>query len=249
MIRDLSAKCLSKLAGGWRRPEFASRQELAVEVITAWAHRSVKAGDVDMYEILTQYIDQLVEEQRLTAPAVNTIVKECVHLAGMESLNPFSRLAGRISLFVLELALKVKTPAIWRQAVDGAGHAARLAVAQRFLSESFGVVYPLFEAGRRLLGAELNAGHYNDTFRQDALYTLLRECLQLVEFVSRQNFTTTFADIIDEIYHKWSKQQNNIGQEKSIKRFCQLLFLYGTRIKRRQKHITAEGAVLMPAML
>lgn len=236
LIREMLAKIAGLLA---MEPGDALQQAQAAEVVTAWLHRIVKAGNDSMYEVLTEYISQLAGEQLLSAAAVEVILKECVHLAGMESLNPYSRLAGAISLFGLELALQMKTPAIWRQAVDGSGHAARLAVAQRNLTESFGVIYPLFEAGRRLLSAELNAGHYNDTFRQEALYTLIRECLHLVEFVTRQNFTTTAADVIDEIYRHWLKQQNNIGQEKSIKRFCQLLFIYGARIKRRQKRFIA----------
>jgi hypothetical protein len=63
-----------------------------------------------------------------------------------------------------------------------------------------------------------------------------------VEFISRQNFTVTVSDIIDQLYLDWIKRPANAGHQKSIKRFCQLFFLYCIRIKRRQKRLTAEGS-------
>lgn len=223
-------------------PSTVSTQEQVAGILSAWLHRIVKTGDASQLEILTQYIDQLVKKELLAEPAITNIIAECNYLAGMDSRNPYSRLTGAISMTNLELAVQMRTVSIWRQSVDGAGQAARLAIAQRTLTECFAVGYPLFEMGRRLLIAELNAGPLQDSFRQQALYVLVRECLQLIEFVGRQNFTVTAADIIDQIYLDWLERQGNVGHNKSIKKFCQLLFLYCTRIKRRQKRTTADGA-------
>ena len=239
LIREIQAKMAAWLTAN---PLAISVHEQVAGVLTAWLHRVVKAGNANMFEILNQYMNQLTEKAVLTDTAIACIVNECSHIAGMDSLNPYSQMAGKVSMLSLELAMQVRTDGIWRKAIDGAGQAARLAVAQRNLPECFDVIYPLFELGRRLLTAELKAGPLSDTFRQQALYVLLRECLQLVEFVARQNFTTTAADIIDQIYHDWIKHQANVGQHKSIKKFCQLLFLYNTRIKRRQKRLTADGS-------
>ncbi|CQR74300.1 hypothetical protein SOV_24230 [Sporomusa ovata DSM 2662] len=214
--------------------------EQAAGVLTAWLHRIVKAGNVPMFELITQYIDQLAEKNTMSEKALASFIVECAHLSSMDSLDPFSQLNGQIAMFSLELAVKIRNVGIWRQSLDGVVQAARLAVNQRSLTESFTVIYPLFEIGRRLLAAELSAASRRDLFRQKALYLLIRECLQLVEFVSRQNFTTTIADIIEQIYQEWIKCPLNPGQHKSIKRFCQLLFLYCTRIKRRQKMLLDE---------
>lgn len=237
LIREMQVKI-----AGWLAAEALTSpvHELAGWVLASWLHRAVKAGDAALFEIITQYINQLADKQVLAEDALASIITECSHLSGMDSLNPFSPLTGRVSMFSLELAVELKVLAIWRYALDGALQAARLAVSQRTLAESLDVVYPLVEMGRRLLTAELNAGPMTDTFREQSLYILLRECLQLVEFVARQNFTTTPAAIIDEIYQDWIKRQANIGQHKSIRRFCQLLFLYCTRIKRRQKRMSHE---------
>ncbi|HWR43769.1 hypothetical protein [Sporomusa sp.] len=239
LIREIQAKLAGWLAA---EPLDSMAHEQAVGVLTAWLLRVVKAGDACMIDPLTDYIRQLAEKKVLSDNALASIVAECNHIAGMDSLNPFSQVAGAISMLSLDLAVQVRGNDTWRQAVDGAGQAARLAVAQRSLAESFDIVYPLFEAGRRLLTAELNSGPVSDLFRQQALYTLMRECLQLVEFVSRQSFTTTAADIIDQLYLDWIKRPANAGQQKSIKKFCQLLFLYCTRLKRRQKRLTADGS-------
>lgn len=229
---------------GWlaTAPLTDSTHEQVAGALSAWLHRAVKAGDTQLFEILTKYIYQLVQKELLTHTAITNIISECNYLAGIESLNPYSQLIGAISMTNLDLAMQVRSDCIWRQAVDGAGQAAKLAIAQRTLLESFAVIYPLFEMGRRLLTAELNAGPLKDSFRQQALYVLLRECLQLIEFVARQNFTVSTADIIDQIYRDWIKRQENIGHNKSIKKFCQFLYLYCTKIKRRQRRTTPDEA-------
>lgn len=237
LIREIQAKLAGWLAS---EPEAGLAHELAAGLFGAWLNRVVKTGEAGMVELLIQHIRELAEKKILSHQALANIVAECSHIAGMDSLNPYSQVAGSISMLSLELAVQVRINETWRQAVDAAGQAGRLAVAQRSLEESFDIVYPLLEAGRRLLVSELNSGPLTDTFRQQALYVLMRECLQLIEFVSRQNFTVTAADIIDQLHQNWIKRQGNPGQEKSIKKFCQLLFLYCTRIKRSQRRQTAE---------
>ncbi|WP_094605059.1 hypothetical protein SPSIL_031050 [Sporomusa silvacetica DSM 10669] len=238
LVREILAKMAS-----WLPAEQVDSplHEQVAWVLIAWLHRIVKAGNVPMFELITQYIDQLAEKNTLSEKALASLIVECAHLSSMDSLDPFSQLSGQIGMFSLELAVEIRNISIWRQSLDGVIQAARLAVNQRSLTESFTVIYPLFEIGRRLLAAELTAAPRRDLFRQKALYILIRECLQLVEFVSRQNFTTTIADIIEQIYQEWIKCPLNPGQHKSIKRFCQLLFLYCTRIKRRQKMLIAEA--------
>jgi hypothetical protein len=240
LIREIQAKLAGWLAA---EPEDSSAHEQVAGLLGAWLLRVVKAGDASMVEPLIQYIGELTEKEILTHKAIANIVAECSHIAGMDCLNPYSEIAGAISMLSLELAVQVRSNETWRQAVDGVGQSARLAVAQRSLGESFDIVYPLFEIGRRLLTLELNSGPLSDnTFRQQALYVLIRECLQLVEFVSRQNFTVTAVDIIDQLYLDWIKRQANPGQEKSIRKFCQLLFLYCARVKRHPKRLTADGS-------
>ncbi|SDE15831.1 hypothetical protein [Sporomusa acidovorans] len=237
LIREIQANL-----AGWLATETTdgSIHEQVAGIISAWLHQVVKTGNVAMFAIITQYVKQLADKKMLSAKALENIVAECIHLASMDSLNPFSQLNGQIAMFSLDLAVQARNINVWRQSLGGAMQASRLAVTQRTLAESFPVVYPLLETGRRLLVAELNSGPMNDLFRQKALYILIRECLQLVEFVSRQNFTATAADIIEQIYQEWASCQSNAGQHKSIKRFCQLLFLYCVRIKRRHKRLPGE---------
>ncbi|WP_425057701.1 hypothetical protein [Sporomusa carbonis] len=239
LIREIQAKLAGLLAVA---PLGSAAHEQAAWVFTAWLHRVIKSGDTTLFEVITNYIWQLADKKILTENALASLVTECSQLAGIISLNPYSQISDAISMFSLGLAAQSKRIDVWRQAVDGAGHAARMAVSQRTLSESFNVVYPLFETGRRMLAAEFNSGPLSDPFRQQALYILVRECLQVVEFVARKNFTTTIVDIIDQIYLDWMNCQTNAGQQKSIKKFCQLIFIYGMRLKRRQKRLTAEGS-------
>ncbi len=237
LIRELQAKITSWLAD---EPTDCLINEQISWALAAWLHRVVKVGDIDMFELVTEYINQLAEKKHLSEQALAGIIAECAHLASMDSLNPFSKLSGQIAMFSLELAVELRNIAIWRQSLNGVMQAARGAVNQRSLTESFTVIYPLFEIGRRLLSTELTAAPTQDVFRQEALFILIRECLQLLDFVARQNFTTTIADIIEQIYQEWIKLEPNTGLHKSIKRFCQLLFQYCTRIKRRQKNMIAD---------
>lgn|GEM_PF-1817600 len=238
LIREIQAKLAGYLAA---EPDDSAAHELAAGVLTAWLLQCVKAGDAGLIELLDEYIRHLADKKILPETALASIIAECSHIAGMDCLNPYSQVAGVVSMLSLYLALQVKSNDTWRQAVDGAGQAARLAASQRSLAESFAVFYPLFESGRRLLTDELNSGSLCNLFREQALYIVIRECLQLIEFVSRQNFTTTTADVIDQLYQDWSKRYDSKGQQKSIKKFCQLLFLYGKRLSRRQKRLSADG--------
>lgn len=237
LIRELQAKMSNWLAD---EPADSRLHEHIAGVLAAWLHRAVKVEDFSVFELIAEYCSQLAEKKLLTEQGLADIIVECAHLSSMDSLNPYSKLSGKISMFSLELAVEIKSIVIWRQALGGVMQAARGAVNQRSLGESFAIIYPLLEMGRRLLAAELAASPREDVFRQEALFILIRECLQLVDFVARQNFTTSIADIIEQIYQAWIKYEQNQGLHKSIKRLCQLLFQYCTRIKRRQKNIPRE---------
>lgn len=238
LIREIQTKLECWLA---TEPDGSLLSEQIAHIVAAWLHRVVKTGNVPLFELITGHMEQLAEKELLSPQALCSLILECIPLSVMDSLNPLSELSGQVAAFSLDLAAKTRDITSWRHALQGVMQAARLAVNQRSLTESFMVIYPLLETGRSLLATELTASPRQDTFRQQALHILLSECWQLIEFISRQNFTTTLADIIEQIYQEWLACPQNAGQHKSIRRFCQLLFLYCTRPKRRQKNLVTEA--------
>jgi hypothetical protein len=204
-----------------------------------------------MFGVLAEFITRLAENGALDNKAVRLLVKEWQDLAGTATLNPTSELGMQINHFTLKLMLNQRDEKAWEQAVAGAGQVARLAILRSGVKDGFSALVPLFDIGRELLAMELKFGSAEnaESFRQRALYAIVKECLALADFAARQDFVTTVGDVITEFYRQWLARPGNPGK-KAVKRFCQLLVAYWIRTRARQaRNAGISNELAAPALL
>ncbi len=221
-----------------------------IALIGAWLHRIIQNNDTDMYDILADFVARRGLGGYWPTPQLAGLVKEWNTLAGTASLRPRSPLAPAIAGLVLRLALAAGEEKLWREAVNGAGQTARMAIQRHGLAEGFALVRPILESGRELLARELKPGSFLDEspFRAQALYIVVRESLAMAEFAARQDMITTVGDILVDFYTCWTETDS--PNRKAVKRFCQLLAACWVRSRSRQsKRAVISDELTLPALL
>jgi len=226
---------------------------LCGEIVTLtieWLHRIVKNDDLAMFALLVNVASALPAQNTFIADDIKMLIKEWQDLAGTSCLNPNSILAEGILSFTLELALARGDQKGWQQAVTGAGQVARLAITRHGIKAALPRMLPLLSVGRELLALELKFGNPEnaDSFRQQALYCVVRECVAIGEFAARQDLISLAGDIIADICRFWTEYSIHTSP-KAIKRFCQLLLAYWIRISRQGKKAIISDVLAQPMLL
>jgi len=197
----------------------------------AWLHRIVQNGDDAMYDILAALIARKAGDG-LWAPAdLAVLVREWNSLAGIASLRPGSALAPAIAEQALRIAYKSGDVKNWGEAVTDTAQKARMAIERHGLAGGFALVLPLLEIGRELLALELKFGSADNagSFRQQALFLVVRENLALAEYIARRDMIATAGDVLAELHRLWLGAGR--ANPKAAKRFCQLLAAFWLRTR------------------
>jgi hypothetical protein len=216
----------------------------------AWLHRIIQNDDTAMYDVLAAFVARKAGNGLWASAELSSLVREWNNLAGIASLRPRSVLAPAIAEQTLRLAHIYGDGPIWEAAVTGAGQTARLAVERHGLADGFALALPLFELGRELLALELKFGSADNaaSFRQQALYLLVRETLALAEYIARRDMVTTAGDILAEIHRLWLGAQR--ANPKAAKRYCQLLAAFWLRTRgSHAKRAVISDDLAKPALL
>lgn len=216
-----------------------------------WLHRIIRLDDESMFQLLADLVSSFAADKNLGGRITPGLIKEWQNLSSTACLNPNGLLAVRIAELCLRLAINKMDMTQWNEAVAGAASVARIAAQRQGIAPALPLILPLFEMGRELLGLELKFGQPEDedSYRQKALYVVVRECLGLVEFLAKQDVSTTVVDVIAELCKMWIN--NGVPSPKSCKRFCQLLLAYWTRTRGRlaRKISLSEDGVMAPSLL
>ncbi len=247
LFRELTTRLAAIVAA---RPDSPGLSGEIVALTAQWLHRIVKHDDLAMFALLQNIALALPAQDALLAADIRLLIKEWQELAGTACLNPHSTLAEGIVSFTLELALARGSKSGWQQAVTGAGQVARLVITRHGIKAALPRILPLLSAGRELLSLELKVGSIEnaDSFRQQALYLVVRECLSLSEYAARQDLVTTAGDIIADICRYWTEYSIH-ASPKAIKRFCQLLLAYWMKTSRQAKKVTISDELARPVLL
>jgi hypothetical protein len=231
LFREMATRIACWLA---TKPSDAVSSEL-VALLSTWLHYIVKTDQPIQFSIVEELTVQLVETKVLSDEALALLFVEWTNLAGTACLNPNTSIASLTLSLMLQLAAKRHKQEVWALATKSTGQVAKLASAHHGnLTGVFQVIYPLLEAGRKLLIIEIRFGEYTDELNRQALFMVLEECLAIVTFLARQDMTTTTGEVISDIYKHWSNSPCLRGNPKSVKKFCQLLLLFWVKIRRRQ---------------
>lgn len=205
-----------------------------VNLLIIWLNRITRYDNIALFNYWKETVETLVTEEALSHNEFRLLIDECANAAGAASLNPHSILPVEYITFVLDFTAKNCDTKTWLRAVNVTRRIGSLALSRYDISMAFKVVYPLLETARKLMTDELRFWEYSDGRRREQLFILLKECIMLVELKSRQDMTSSSGEIITELYRQWILQPQTIGNQKSVKKFCQFFFLYWQKIKKRQ---------------
>ncbi len=225
--------------------------QAVLQVWTAWLHRIVKVENQDMFDLMVEGTWQLFRAGRLTDEDINYLVLEWHKQAGIACLNPYNPLAVGILRFMLQLAEAKADLSLWTLIIRQTAQVIKTAIVQRSFRDAFCVFVPLLDAGRKLFIMEVKFGEYSDGFRQQVLFQILKECVMLVAYVARQDYTVLQGECIRQLRAWWIEIPEYSGRRKTISKFCQLLFAYWTKTHHRQakKERTANDPLLEPQFL
>lgn len=199
-----------------------------------WLHQLAKSGDAVALETVTQLGLDLYANKAITADRVSLIISEASKAAGTACLSQLNTVPPLILQFILEIAEKGDDLTLWRKAVNSVAQVVSLSSSRRGVIESFLVLLPILDTGRRLLADELKFGEFSDGFRRQRLFVIIKESVLVAELHARQQMTSNPGEVITEIYEHWASLPQTIGIQKSIKRYCQLLLLYWQNTRKRQ---------------
>lgn len=206
-----------------------------VGVLNEWLHRVIKIEDQAMFLLVLQLCLHYIDKNELSDNIYDLIVLEWQNLAGTAALNPRSRMASETIDFLLTIAEKRVNEAFWTLVISAAAKTGRLAVSQHDdIETSFTTLYPLLDAGRRMLSAELKFHKCSDGLRQKVLFLIARECVMIASLIARKDMTSSTGEVFGKLYYCWINDPQVRGSQKSIKKFCQFLILYWMKYRHRQ---------------
>ncbi|MBP2628102.1 MAG: hypothetical protein H6Q68_2813 [Firmicutes bacterium] len=217
--------------------------------LTAWLHRITWLDDAFLFSIITDSTFSLIEAEALTDVGIELIIDEWGNVAASACLNPNSRAAGLIIEFIFQVANRQKFNKQWIKVLALTGRVAKLAVYRHGIIAAFMVMYPILELGRKLLWAELRYVEYTDDFHHELLFRVVRECLIILTYAARQNIFGSTGETIVEIFKCWMAHPEIIINEKSVKKYCQLLLLFWLKNKKQAKKYMPRDAEFMEPML
>ncbi len=210
-----------------------------------WLHRIVQKNNVQAFAVLANFSGRIFTADLLIKEQIQYILTEWLRLAGTASLNPQSPLAPIIIEQALNFAVNIYDGKLWANVVHEATQVGKLSISRNELREAFVVLHPLLDAGRRLLIAELKFGSCNhEGFRSGALHLVVKQCLILAEFAARQQLLATTGDYLIYFYQNWLLQPSSRLNQKSIKKFCQLLLFCWLNSGKKQARKYDAGSEL-----
>ncbi|MCE5284363.1 MAG: hypothetical protein LLG02_00735 [Pelosinus sp.] len=250
LFREINARLINWVITG-QNELVASEMALLYSV---WLYRIVKADNLSMFNILLEFAWRMFDANCFTKGSITLWLTEWGNIAGMAALNPYSKLASYIIEQMLLLAAKQHQLDMMLDAVHKAGYVIRLSISQHGIKTAFSLLYYLLETGRKMFVAELKFGEHSDGYRKAVLLQILKENIALLTYSARQDIIYTTGDMIAEVYKCWvnlPKENDSVFvNQKSVKKFCQLLLLFWLRTKRHpEKNMPADDALIEPMLI
>ncbi|WP_378956388.1 hypothetical protein [Pelosinus sp. sgz500959] len=204
-------------------------------MLAAWLHRIIWLNETVLFTVITDMIFNLIGADVLTDDGIEVMIDELGNVAASACLNPNSPLASLILEFMFRLANERKNDRHWTRVVTIAGRVAKLAIYRHGLAAAFTIIHPLLEFGRNLLWAELKFIESVDKIRQRLLFRVVRESLLILSYCARLNLLGSTEETIVDVFKCWMGHSELMINQKSAKKYCQLLLLFWLKNKRQMK--------------
>lgn len=211
----------------------------------AWLHRVIKNNDTTFLSVLEELAQTLTSGGIIRGQALQEFLDSWIQLAGNACLNPYSQVGPAVIARVIAIALATEDKLVFRRSVRRLVQVSAMALTRYTLAEAFLIVFPLAEAGRRLLQAELDFGPSDEReFRPQALQVVVGELLMAFEILARQRMTVVAGEIIAEFCELWKQHPATAGNYgKTAQKFCQLLLTFwmqNRKAKARRLELTGS---------
>jgi hypothetical protein len=244
MLREMTSKLIR-----WYQQTRPECQSDIMELTSAWLHRILYNNDLVALEVIEQFLKKISETKKLEGQSLFLLIEELKNLAGTSSLNPNSPMTPSLITMIIELGAVAETLPDCKKAVRAAGEVVRLSIYSFGMDTAFPVLVPLFNYGRKLLVMELKIGGITSegSFRQQALFLLVKECISIMEFSARQGLTGSTGDAILALVTKWEDTADLSHSVKSFKKYCRLLLVYRNMNRRQRRSIFEQQIIGLPA--
>jgi len=220
-----------------------------VSTLTAWLHRITWLGDTFLFSIIADSTFSLIEAEALTDAGIELMIDDWGNVAAAACLNPNSRVTGLIIEFIFKVSNHQKTNKQWIKVIPLTGRIAKLAVYRHGIITAFMVMYPILELGRKLLWTELRYVEYIGEFHQELLFRVVKECLIILTYAARQDILGSTGETIVDLFKCWQAHPEIMVNEKSVKKYCQLLLLSWLRNKKQaKKHMPCDADFMEPML-
>lgn len=222
-------------------------------LFSEWIYKAARNEQPNEMICVLNELERLRCYHKNFAVMLRQIIKETENVAGNFSYYLQSPICALLVQKLLALAYLSHSSECMRRAIQCASKVGYLAVYQHGFRESFSLLLPLFDSGRRMFNDERKFGYSesNNGFRQKSLLVILKESLAIAEYAVRQDMTFTVSDFILWMLETWQKQASIEHSKKSIKRFSQLFYLYWCQVRRRQAKQSADllSDVMSPVLV
>lgn len=220
-----------------------------INIFTAWLHRIIWLNETMLFTVIVDVILNLIREDVLIDDGIELVIDELGNVAASACLNPNSPLTPLVLEFMFKLAHGRKTSRCWTKVIAIAGRVAKLGVYRHGLVGAFNVMYPLLELGRKLLGTELKFIEIVDEIRQQLLFRVVRESLIILTYAARQNLIGSTGETIVDVFTCWTGRPELMVNQKSVKKYCQLLFLFWLKNKHQgKKYMPCNAEFIEPIL-
>lgn len=236
-MKDAGAaqEIFDQCSAGFARAEGLGVGEVLAPILERWLHQMMKAGDAHMFGPYREMAAQLWLNNALSAVQQDQLVRTWCQTAGIACRNPRSPFGPWILQLVLDALCRHNFAGRRPQTVSMVFQILEQQFARQGFRESFFVFRPVLECGRKLLIQHQAFQYWRNEERRELLHLLVRSCVSLTASVARKEIMLTPADIVAEIHQAWRRQSDGGEQyRRSMKRLCQLIYLYWQKTWWRQ---------------
>lgn len=221
LFRELASR-LSQWSAGDLTADTATD---IVQCLYSWLHRIVYHDSLVMWQVMDELTPALTANGVLGGAALHGLLEGWSQLAGNACLNPNSQVGPAVISRITAMAMESGDALLFRQTMRRLTQIISLALTRFTLGETFLMIVPLANAGRKLLQAELAFGpSLADEFRPQALRGLLAELALAFEILARQQLTVSAEECIAEFSSHWREHPATADRYgKSARKFCDLL--------------------------
>lgn len=220
-----------------------------IAMLSAWLHGIVRQHNEELLDIMLMLTSTLIPT--CSGSSLKLLLNEWKVQTSAACLNPDINLGVKLVCQMMQIVCTQESRELWSFISNSIGNIAKVTLDTHGSNKALEVLYPLLDAGRRLLTSELklSKSECRDECRQQDLFILTKEILIFIEYWARREASFSVGDLILKINAWWISTGKN--SPISVDKYIQLLLLYWYRTQKRKAKrgmpVTIEVSSLLTA--